>query len=75
MSREALGDFLRAVERHGPLRREVAACNSDRQLMDLARSLGFSITEHDLARDPQDSTIGYWFSKSRIKRSFHSPSP
>ncbi len=74
MSREALSDFLRAVERHGPLRREAAACNSDRQLMDLARSLGFSITEHDLAQDHQDSTIHYWFSKSRIRRSFHSPS-
>ena len=61
MSREALGDFLRAVERHGPLRREAAACNSDRQLIDLARNLGFSITEHDLARDHQYSIICYWF--------------
>ena len=75
MSREALSDFLRAVERHRPLRREAAACTSDRQLLDLARSRGFSITEQDLANDHQDSSMGQWFATSRIRRSFHPPSP
>ena len=75
MSREALSDFLRAVERHGSLRREAATCTTDRQLLDLARSRGFSITEQDLANDQQDSNMGHWFSKSLIRRSFHTPSP
>ena len=74
MSREALSDFLRAVERHRPLRREAAACTSDQQLLDLARSRGFSITEQDLTNDHQDSSMGHWFSTSRIRRSFHPPS-
>ena len=75
MSREALSDFLRAVERHGPLRREAVACTTDRQLLDLARIRGFSITEQDLANDQHDSSMGHWFSTSRIRRSFHTPSP
>ena len=75
MSREALSNFLRAIERHLPLRREASACRNEAELMALARSRGFSITEQDLANDHQDSSMGHWFATSRIRRSFHPPSP
>jgi len=75
MSREALSDFLRAVERHRPLRREASACRNEAELLALAHSLGFSITEQDLSQDHQHTSMGHWFATSRIRRSFHSPSP
>ena len=72
MSREALQDFLRAVERHGQLRRQVTACSDDAELIQLARSYGFLLTTRDLDCDSQDSRISSWFDRSHITSTFRS---
>ena len=73
MSREALRDFLRAVEHHQGLRRDAAHCSDDVQLLALARRHGFDVIQRDLTEDDQGSAITSWFETSRIKRSFHPP--
>ena len=73
MSREALQDFLRAVEHHQGLRREVAQCSDDDQLLALARRHGFMVVQRDLRDDAQESAITRWFETSRIQSSFQSP--
>ena len=70
MSREALHDFLRAVEHHQRLRQEVGCCHNDDELIELARRNGFMLSAHDLACDSNDSRISRWFESSRIKSSF-----
>ena len=76
MSREALRDFLRAVEHHQRLRHQAAACRDDAELVQLARQLGFAVTASDLATDLEESRISEWFNASRIQRSFQpKPSP
>ncbi len=71
MSREALQDFLRAVEHHQGLRRDAAQCSDDVQLLALARRHGFNVIQRDLCADDQESAIIRWFETSRIQRSFH----
>ncbi len=70
MSREALQDFLRAVEHHQQLRQEVGSCHDDAELIELAQRHGFMLTPRDLACDSNDSRISRWFESSRIKPSF-----
>ena len=72
MSREALQDFLRAVEHHQGLRRDVAQCSDDDQLLALARRHGFKVVQRDLRDDAQESAITRWFETSRIQSSFQS---
>ena len=72
MSREALQDFLRAVERHGPLRRQATTCSDDAELIQLARSYGFLLTTRDLDCDSQDSRMSSWFDRSHITSTFRS---
>ena len=73
MSREALRDFLRAVEHHQGLRRDAAQCRDDNQLLALARRHGFNVIQRDLYDDARESAITNWFETSRIQRSFQSP--
>jgi len=73
MSREALRDFLRAVEHHQGLRRDAAQCRDDDQLLALARRHGFNVVQRDLCDDARESAITSWFENSRIQRSFQSP--
>ena len=70
MSREALRDFLRAVEHHQGLRRDAAQCRDDDQLLALARRHGFNVIQRDLCDDARESAITSWFETSRIQRSF-----
>ena len=74
MSREALRDFLRAVEHHQGLRRDAAQCRDDDQLLALARRHGFNVIQRDLCDDARESAITSWFETSRIQRSFQSNS-
>lgn len=71
VSREALKDFVHAVEHHRQLRQEAGACRDDAELIQLARSYGFLLTTRDLAGDAKDSTISSWFERSRIQSPFH----
>jgi hypothetical protein len=73
MSREALRDFLRAVEHHQGLRRDAAQCRDDDQLLALARRHGFNVIQRDLCDDARESAITSWFETSRIQLSFQSP--
>ena len=73
MSREALRDFLRAVEHHQGLRRDAAQCRDDDQLLALARRHGFNVIQRDLCDDARESAITSWFETSRIQCSFKSP--
>ena len=73
MSREALQDFLRAVEHHQGLRRDAAQCRDDDQLLALARRHGFNVIQRDLRDDARESAFTRWFETSRIQRSFQSP--
>ena len=74
MSREALKDFLRAVEHHRTLRHQASCCDSDEELIELARRHGFMLTARDLACDSIDSKISRWFDSSRIQSPFRLPS-
>ena len=71
MSREALKDFLYAVERSPSLRKAVQACGSDDDLIALATSNGFQVRELDFIRDDEDTRISDWFDRSALKRHFH----
>ena len=71
MSREALKDFLYAVERCPSLRKAVQACGSDEALIALATSNGFQVRELDFIRDDEDTRISDWFDRSDLKRHFH----
>jgi hypothetical protein len=73
MSREALQDFLRAIEHHQRLRRDAAHCSDDIELLALAQRHGFDVIQRDLSDDAQESAITRWFETSRIQRSFQSP--
>ena len=66
MSREALRDFLHAVEHHQVLRRDAAQCRDDDQLLALARRHGFDVIQQDLCDDARESSITRWFETSRI---------
>ena len=71
MSREALKDFLYAVERSPSLRKAVQACGSDDDLIVLATSNGFQVRKLDLIRDAEDTRISDWFDRSDLKRHYH----
>ena len=73
MSREALRDFLRALEHHQGLRRDAAQCRNEDQLLALARRNGFNVIQRDLRDDARKSAITRWFETSRIQHSFQSP--
>ena len=70
MSREALNDFLHAVEHSGSLRRNVNQCSSEKSLALLALNYGFVITEEDLQMEDVNSSLQHWFNNSHIKSIF-----
>ena len=70
MSREALKDFLHAVERSPRLRQAVQSCGSVEDLIALAISNGFRLQKLDLIRDAEDTRISDWFERSALKRHF-----
>ena len=67
MSREALNDFLHAVDHSCQLRRDVNQCSSDQALTELAKRYGFVITEQDLQMEDINSRLQAWFNSSQIK--------
>jgi len=73
MSREAVSDFLHAVEHSQRVRDDAAACRSDDELIALANQLGFLVNQADLNEDSRDSSITQWFEISRITSSFQPP--
>jgi hypothetical protein len=74
MSREAVSDFLHAVEHSQRVRDAAASCRSDNELIDLANQLGFLVNQADLNQDSRDSSINQWFEISQITSSFQPPS-
>ena len=70
MSRESLRDFIHSVVHNQSLRRQVAACSNDEDLIKIARSHHFIITKEDLKIDNKSSQIEAWFKNSKISTSF-----
>ena len=70
MSREALIDFVRAIERHQGLRHQAQHCRDDAALIRLAHEHGFPLTAMDLATDKRDTDMNRWFEASRIRHPF-----
>ena len=66
MSRDALRDFVHAIEHDQLLRMKVAGCKTDQELLNLAQRNGFSLQSIDLVEDNEASRIGSWFELSRI---------
>ena len=75
MSREAVSDFLHAVEHSQQVRKAAASCRSDEELIALANQLGFLVKQADLNQDNRDSAMTQWFEMSRISSSFQPPKP
>jgi hypothetical protein len=73
MSREAVSDFLHAVEHSQQVRHAAASCRNDGELIALANQLGFLVNQADLNQDSRDSAMCQWFEVSRIASSFQPP--
>jgi predicted fused transcriptional regulator/phosphomethylpyrimidine kinase len=73
MSREAVSDFLHAVEHSQRVRDAAASCRSDDELIALANQLGFLVNQADLNQDSCDNATTQWFEVSRITSSFQPP--
>ena len=66
MSRDALRNFLHAIEHDRSIRATASRCTTDQDLIDLARRNGFVLERKDLIEDQDASRIGSWFASSRI---------
>ena len=72
MSRESFRDFIHSIDHNQSLRRLVAACENEEDLLEIARSHHFLITKEDLNADKKNSEVAKWFETSKINESFGS---
>ena len=70
MSRESFKDFIHSIDHNQSLRRKVADCENDEDLITVARSHHFNITKEDISADKKNSEAAKWFETSKIKKSF-----
>ena len=70
MSRESLRNFLHSIDHNQALRRQVADCLNDEELIEIARRHLFFITKEDLNSDKKNSEIAQWFETSKINHPF-----
>jgi hypothetical protein len=68
MSREALREFVHAVEHSAALRRDCHQVEDAEGLIVLALRYGFAINHQDLDDDARCEAIDAWFATSRIQR-------
>ncbi len=66
MSREELINLIRATERSPSLRRELQKCKNTKNIIDVAFSYGFQITQNDFLQDKNADKIENWFKNSKI---------
>ncbi len=66
MSREAFEDFIHAAEHSYYLRNELRNCMDQKELLNLANSLGYSLSQNDLKDDKKLYALEAWFKKSKI---------
>ena len=71
MSRESFKDFIHSIDHNQSLRRQVAACEHEEDLIAVARSHHFNITKEDFSADKKNSEAAKWFETSEIKKPFH----
>ena len=71
MSRESLKEFIHAIDHNQSLRRQVAACEKEEDLIAIARSHHFYITKSDINADKKNSEAEKWFETSKINKSFN----
>lgn len=68
MSRQALHDFVHAVEHSAALRRDCHLVENTEELIALARRYGFAISAKDLDEDERSVAMEAWFHASWIQR-------
>ena len=66
MSQEGLRRFVHALEHSASLRRELASCNDDAEIVALARRLDFAVSASDLIEDAQSSSLDGWWKRSAL---------
>ncbi|MAB55733.1 MAG: hypothetical protein CMN93_07650 [Synechococcus sp. CPC35] len=71
MSRESFKDFIHSIDHNQSLRRQVAACENEEDLIAIAKSNHFNITKEDISADKKNSEAAKWFETSKINKSFH----
>ena len=71
MSRESLKDFIHSIDHNQSLRRQVAACANEEDLIAIARRHHFNITKEDISADKKNSESAKWFETSKINKSFN----
>ena len=71
MSRESFKDFIHSIDHNQSLRRQVAACENEDDLIAIARSNHFHITKEDINADKKNSEVANWFETSKINKSFN----
>ena len=71
MSRESFKDFIHTIDHNQSLRRQVASCANEEDLIAIARRHHFHITKEDLNADKKNSESAKWFETSKINKSFH----
>ena len=69
MSREGLKRFVHAVEHSAALRKVVNQAIAPQELVAIAISNGFVVSEQDLKDDAVCSEVGAWFDRSWIQPS------
>ncbi len=67
MSREGLKEFLYSLEHSGALRRELGNCETDNDLIKLAKENGFLVNKSDLETSEESQRIEEWFRSCNIK--------
>lgn len=71
MSRESFKEFIHSIDHNQSLRRRVAACENEEDLIAVARSHHFHITKEDICADKKNSEAAKWFETSKINKSFY----
>lgn len=66
MSRQALKDFVHALEHSAGLRRQVSKTSTLSDVLLCARQNGFAVTTDDLKSDSTCERVGSWFARSWI---------
>ncbi len=66
MSREDFKIFVKTVEHNTRVKKKLLQCKTSKDLILLAKNLGYSITLEDLNYDETASQFELWFKQSRI---------
>ena len=66
MTRKELNDFIYATKHSTSLRERLKQCKNLENILELAKSYGFTLTMQDIADDKEAERIEGWFQISKI---------